>query len=168
MVVRSLNDPLTSHNNNVNGFLNMLHASKENNIKRFVYASSSSVYGDDSSDIKIEDRIGKVLSPYSLTKYIDELYASLYTRIFDMECIGLRYFNVFGPRQNPNGPYAAVIPKFISSLSEGKRVTIKNIIDYMEKVVSEEEKREDYVRDTEDVDMIGEIIKKGQIYDNNF
>lgn len=123
-VPRSLNDPLTSHNNNVNGFLNMLHASKENNIKRFVYASSSSVYGDDSSDIKIEDRIGKVLSPYSLTKYIDELYASLYTRIFDMECIGLRYFNVFGPRQNPNGPYAAVIPKFISSLSEGKRVTI--------------------------------------------
>lgn len=123
-VPRSINDPLTSHNNNVNGFLNMLHASKENNVKRFIYASSSSVYGNDNSDIKIENIMGEVLSPYALTKYIDELYASLYTRIFGMECIGLRYFNVFGPRQNPNGPYAAVIPKFISSLLDKKKVTI--------------------------------------------
>lgn len=123
-VPRSLNDPLSSHNNNVNGFLNILHASKENNVKRFVYASSSSVYGDDNNDIKKENEIGQVLSPYALTKYIDELYASLYTRVFGMECIGLRYFNVFGPRQNPHGPYAAVIPKFISSLLEGRRITI--------------------------------------------
>lgn len=112
-VPRSINDPLTSHETNVNGFLNILLAAKENNIKRIVYASSSSVYGTNEKAIKVEDEIGTPLSPYAITKYIDELYAKIFTDLYHMECIGLRYFNVFGPRQNPNGPYAAVIPKFI-------------------------------------------------------
>src|SRR5690606_32175226 len=100
-VPRSLSDPLNSHNTNVNGFLNMLIVSAEHKIKRFVYASSSSVYGDNSDVLKKEDVIGKQLSPYAITKYIDELYADLFTRIYGVNCIGLRYFNVFGPRQDP-------------------------------------------------------------------
>lgn len=119
-VPRSLSDPLNSHNTNVNGFLNMLIVSAEHKIKRFVYASSSSVYGDNSDVLKREDIIGKQLSPYAITKYIDELYADLFTRIYGVNCIGLRYFNVFGPRQDPNGPYAAVIPKFINSILNGQ------------------------------------------------
>lgn len=119
-VPRSLSDPLNSHNTNVNGFLNMLIVSAEHKIKRFVYASSSSVYGDNSDVLKREDVIGKQLSPYAITKYIDELYADLFTRIYGVNCIGLRYFNVFGPRQDPNGQYAAVIPKFINSILNGQ------------------------------------------------
>lgn len=123
-VPKSIKDPLTSHHSNVNGFINVLHAAKENNIKRFVYASSSSVYGDDNHLPKMEDLIGHQLSPYALTKYIDELYANMYTKLYKMECIGLRYFNVFGPRQNPNGPYAAVIPKFILHMLNNESPTI--------------------------------------------
>ena len=119
-VPRSIDDPLISHNTNVNGFLNILIAAKENNIKRIVYASSSAVYGDHPVLPKVESNIGKPLSPYAITKYIDELYARIFTELYDMECIGFRYFNVFGPRQDPNGPYAAVIPKFISSLKNNK------------------------------------------------
>jgi UDP-N-acetylglucosamine 4-epimerase len=123
-VPRSIEDPLSSHNANVNGYLNILVAAKENNIKRVVYASSSSVYGDEPNLPKLESRIGKQLSPYAVTKYIDELYGRLFSELYDMECIGFRYFNVFGPRQDPNGPYAAVIPKFIDCLKKGIAPTI--------------------------------------------
>jgi UDP-N-acetylglucosamine 4-epimerase len=115
-VSKSIEDPLSSHIANVNGFLNILISAKENNIKRIVYASSSSVYGDNQDLPKCEDKIGNVLSPYASTKLIDEIYANLFSRCYGMECIGLRYFNVFGSRQNPNGAYAAVIPKFINSI----------------------------------------------------
>ena len=123
-VPRSIDDPLSSHNSNVNGFLNILVIMKEYNIKRIVYASSSSVYGDSTILPKTEDIIGKPLSPYAITKYIDELYANNFCKLYGIEAIGLRYFNVFGPRQDPNRAYAAVIPKFIKSLIDKKRVTI--------------------------------------------
>ncbi|AGC01997.1 nucleotide-sugar epimerase [Acanthamoeba polyphaga moumouvirus] len=112
----SINDPLTSHNINVNGFLNILLAAKKADIKRIVYASSSAVYGTDESPVKNEINIGDSLSTYATTKYINELYAKLFTDLYGLECIGLRYFNVFGPKQNPNGVYAAVIPKFINTI----------------------------------------------------
>ena len=112
-VPRSISDPLSSHISNVNGFLNILLSAKEEGIKRVVYASSSSVYGDNKSLPKMEEITGKLLSPYAATKAIDEIYAGVFSRCYNMECIGLRYFNIFGPRQDPNGMYAAVIPKFI-------------------------------------------------------
>ena len=123
-VPRSVSDPLSSHNSNINGTFNLLLAAKENGIKRFVYASSSSVYGESKELPKVEDIIGNVLSPYALNKKVAELYADIFTKCYDMECIGLRYFNVFGPRQDPNGAYAAVIPKFIKLVKEGKSPTI--------------------------------------------
>ena len=119
-VPRSVVDPLSSHISNVNGFLNILVAAKEVGIKRIVYASSSSVYGDDSTLPKVEENTGNVLSPYAATKAIDEIYAGVFTKCYGMECIGLRYFNIFGPRQDPNGVYAAVIPKFIQLIREDK------------------------------------------------
>ncbi len=112
-VPRSIQDPLTSNEVNVTGFLNMLQASKEAGIKRFVYAASSSTYGDSESLPKVEDVIGKPLSPYAITKYVNELYAEIFGKTYGMETIGLRYFNVFGRKQDPNGAYAAVIPKFV-------------------------------------------------------
>ena len=123
-VPRSISNPMLSHNNNINGTFNMLLAAKEEGIKRFVYASSSSVYGDEPNLPKREDRIGEVLSPYALNKKVGELYAKIFCRCYGMECIGLRYFNVFGPRQDPNGAYAAVIPKFIKLMKEGISPTI--------------------------------------------
>ena len=123
-VPRSVDDPLSSHIANVNGFLNILIAAKEQNIKRVVYASSSSVYGDNPVLPKVEENTGNVLSPYAATKAIDEIYAGVFTRCYNMECIGLRYFNIFGPRQDPNGAYAAVIPKFISLMKSGKQPVI--------------------------------------------
>jgi UDP-N-acetylglucosamine 4-epimerase len=129
-VPRSVDDPLTSHISNVDGFLNILLAAKERNIKRVVYASSSSVYGDHPVLPKKEENTGSVLSPYAATKAINELYAQIFTRCYDMQCIGLRYFNVFGPRQDPNGPYAAVIPKFIRAVIESKSPTINGDGDY--------------------------------------
>lgn len=123
-VPRSINDPLMSHKSNVNGFLNILIAAHEVGIKRVVYASSSSVYGDNQLLPKMEDNIGSVLSPYAATKMIDEIYAGVFTKCYKMECIGLRYFNIFGPRQDPNGVYAAVIPKFINMMIEGKQPII--------------------------------------------
>ena len=123
-VPRSVNDPLSSHSANVNGFLNILIAAKEEGIKRIVYASSSSVYGDHPKLPKIEENTGNVLSPYAATKAIDEIYAGVFTRCYDIECIGFRYFNVFGPRQDPNGAYAAVIPKFIKLMKEEKSPVI--------------------------------------------
>ena len=115
-VPRSINDPVTSNDVNVSGFLNMLVAAREAKVKRFVYAASSSTYGDSKALPKIEDEIGKPLSPYAITKYVNELYADVFSKTYGMETIGLRYFNVFGRRQDPNGAYAAVIPKFVMQL----------------------------------------------------
>jgi len=123
-VPRSIDEPLFSHDSNVNGFLNILVAAKENNIKRVVYASSSAVYGDSESLPKVEHIIGNPLSPYAVNKLADELYARVFYKCYGMETIGLRYFNVFGPKQNPNGCYAAVIPKFISSVLHNVAPTI--------------------------------------------
>ena len=115
-VPRSIDDPLSTNNSNIGGFLNMLVACKENKIKRFVFAASSSTYGDSNVLPKVEDSIGKPLSPYAITKYVNELYASNFKYIYGLDFIGLRYFNVFGRNQDPNGSYAAVIPKFTSLL----------------------------------------------------
>lgn len=115
-VPRSINDPITSNDVNVSGFLNMLVASRDSGVKRFVYAASSSTYGDSKSLPKVEDVIGKPLSPYAITKYVNELYADVFSTTYGMETIGLRYFNVFGRHQDPNGAYAAVIPKFVLQL----------------------------------------------------
>lgn len=123
-VPRSIKDPITTHEINVNGFLNILHASKENKVKRFVYAASSSTYGDSPELPKIEENIGNPLSPYAVTKYVNEQYASIYSKTYNVETIGLRYFNVFGPNQSPAGPYAAVIPKFVSQLMKGESPVI--------------------------------------------
>jgi len=115
-VPRSINDPVTSNDVNVSGFLNMLVAARDAGIRRFVYAASSSTYGDSESLPKVEDKIGKPLSPYAITKYVNELYADIFSKTYGIETIGLRYFNVFGRRQDPNGAYAAVIPKFVMQL----------------------------------------------------
>lgn len=115
-VPRSINDPITSNEVNVSGFLNMLVAARDNGVKRFIYAASSSTYGDSTELPKVEDRIGKPLSPYAITKYVNELYADVFHKTYGLDTIGLRYFNVFGRRQDPNGAYAAVIPLFIKKL----------------------------------------------------
>lgn len=115
-VPRSVNDPITSNEVNVTGFLNMLVAARDQKVKRFVYAASSSTYGDSTALPKVEENIGKPLSPYAVTKYVNELYAHVFGLNYGLECIGLRYFNVYGRRQDPNGAYAAVIPKFVAQL----------------------------------------------------
>ncbi|MNQ33459.1 UDP-glucose 4-epimerase [compost metagenome] len=112
-VPRSINDPITTNDVNVSGFLNMLVASRDAKVKRFVYAASSSTYGDSQGLPKVEEIIGKPLSPYAITKYVNELYADIFSKTYGIETIGLRYFNVFGRKQDPNGAYAAVIPKFV-------------------------------------------------------
>jgi len=119
-VPRSIADPFTTNDVNVTGFLNLLLASRDAKVKRVIYAASSSTYGDSVELPKVEEKIGKPLSPYAVTKYINELYAGVFATLFDMELIGLRYFNVFGQRQAPDGQYAAVIPKFIQSLINHK------------------------------------------------
>ena len=123
-VPRSINDPISSNRANVDGFLNMLQASKEAQVKSFVYAASSSTYGDHPALPKVEEVIGNPLSPYAVTKYVNELYADVYCRTYGFKSVGLRYFNVFGPRQNPGGAYAAVIPKWIDKLASNEDVTI--------------------------------------------
>lgn len=123
-VPRSVEDPISSNASNVSGFLNMIVAARNAHIKRFVYAASSSTYGDHPALPKIEDQIGKPLSPYAVTKYVNELYAEVFGKTYGMQTIGLRYFNVFGPRQNPEGAYAAVIPKWINNMIERKPVYI--------------------------------------------
>jgi UDP-N-acetylglucosamine 4-epimerase len=115
-VPRSINDPLTTNNVNITGTLNMFTAAKEKKVKRIVYAASSSTYGDHPDLPKVEDKIGNPLSPYAVTKYVNELYAKVFANVYGMELIGLRYFNVFGPKQNPQGAYAAVIPLFIKAV----------------------------------------------------
>lgn len=112
-VPRSINDPITSNNVNISGFVNMLVAARDEGVKRFVYAASSSTYGDSKALPKVEDEIGKPLSPYAITKYVNELYAEIFYKSYGIDTIGLRYFNVFGRKQDPNGAYAAVIPKFV-------------------------------------------------------
>ena len=123
-VPRSIKDPIISNDVNVSGFLNMLVAARDNGVKRFVFAASSSTYGDSQSMPKIEDIIGKPLSPYAITKYVNELYADIFSKTYGLETIGLRYFNVFGRKQDPNGAYAAVIPKFVSQLMKGESPVI--------------------------------------------
>lgn len=115
-VPRSINDPITSNDVNVGGFLNMLVAARDERVKRFIYAASSSTYGDSKTLPKVENVIGQPLSPYAITKYVNELYAKIFSDTYGLETIGLRYFNVFGKRQDPNGAYAAVIPKFVMQL----------------------------------------------------
>ena len=123
-VPRSIADPVATNMANINGFLNMLVAARDAKVKRFVYAASSSTYGDHPALPKVEDRIGKPLSPYAVTKYVNELYAEVFARTYGFESIGLRYFNVFGPHQNPDGAYAAVIPKWISAMLKGEPLFI--------------------------------------------
>lgn len=123
-VPRSINDPLTTNDTNSTGFLNMLVAARDAGVKRFIYAASSSTYGDHPGLPKQEDRIGKPLSPYAVTKYVNELYADVFARTYGIESIGLRYFNVFGPRQDPKGAYAAVIPRWIEELYRDKTCRI--------------------------------------------
>lgn len=123
-VPRSLANPIATNDTNISGFLNMLVAARDAQVTSFTYAASSSTYGDHPTLPKVEDVIGKPLSPYAVTKYVNELYADVFARCYGFKTIGLRYFNVFGPRQNPNGAYAAVIPKWISSLIQGEAVCI--------------------------------------------
>ncbi|MDM8177206.1 NAD-dependent epimerase/dehydratase family protein [Olivibacter sp. 47] len=129
-VPRSIKDPITSNDVNVSGFLNMLVAARDAGVKRFVYAASSSTYGDSETLPKVEDKIGKPLSPYAITKYVNELYADIFSKTYGLECIGLRYFNVFGRRQDPNGAYAAVIPKFVKQLMNYESPLINGSGDY--------------------------------------
>lgn len=129
-VPRSIKDPITSNDVNVSGFLNILIAARDAKVKRFVYAASSSTYGDSESLPKVEDIIGKPLSPYAITKYVNELYADVFSKTYGMECIGLRYFNVFGRRQDPNGAYAAVIPLFVKQLMNHESPVINGTGDY--------------------------------------
>ena len=123
-VPRSINDPITTNEVNVSGFLNMLIAARDAKVKRFIYAASSSTYGDSTNMPKVEDIIGKPLSPYAITKYVNELYADVFGKTYGMETIGLRYFNVFGRHQDPDGAYAAVIPKFVKQLMSHESPTI--------------------------------------------
>ncbi len=123
-VPRSIDDPINSNASNVTGFLNMLVAARDARVKRFVYAASSSTYGDHPALPKVEDTIGRPLSPYAVTKLVNELYADVFGRCYGLEAIGLRYFNVFGPRQDPDGAYAAVIPKWIAALLRGEPIYI--------------------------------------------
>jgi UDP-N-acetylglucosamine/UDP-N-acetylgalactosamine 4-epimerase len=123
-VPRSIKDPLTTNDVNITGTLNVFKAAVENNIKRIVFAASSSTYGDSDDLPKVEDKIGRPLSPYAVTKYVNELYADVFAKTYDIEYIGLRYFNVFGPKQDPYGAYAAVIPLFFKAALEGKSPTI--------------------------------------------
>ena len=123
-VPRSINDPATTNDVNISGFLNMLIVARDAKVKRFVYAASSSTYGDSESLPKVEDVIGKPLSPYAITKYVNELYANNFSKLYDIETIGLRYFNVYGRKQDPNGAYAAVIPKFVSQLINKEGIQI--------------------------------------------
>lgn len=123
-VPRSIEDPITTNQANIDGFLNMLVAAKDENVASFTYAASSSTYGDHPGLPKVEDKIGKPLSPYAVTKYVNELYADVFARTYDFNTIGLRYFNVFGKRQDPNGAYAAVIPKWTAAMIKGEDVFI--------------------------------------------
>ncbi|PHS07673.1 MAG: LPS biosynthesis protein WbpP [Kordia sp.] len=182
-VPRSINNPITSNEVNVSGFLNMLVAAKESNsVKRVVYAASSSTYGDHPDLPKTEDKIGKPLSPYAVTKYVNELYADVFYKTYGLETIGLRYFNVFGPKQDPNGVYAAVIPKFVGGFLNQENLTIngdgkhsrdftfiENVVQAnIKAVLVDNEKAVNQVYNVacgENINLLGliEAIKKGMI-----
>ncbi len=159
-VPRSINDPITTNDVNINGFLNMLVAARDAKVKRFVYAASSSTYGDSKALPKVEDVIGKPLSPYAITKYVNELYADVFYKTYGLETIGLRYFNVYGRRQDPNGAYAAVIPKFTQLFMELESPTINgdgtNSRDftYIDNVIQ----MNHLAASTENKDAIGEVF----------
>ena len=159
-VPRSINDPITTNDVNINGFLNMLVAARDAKVKRFVFAASSSTYGDSKSLPKVEDVIGKPLSPYAITKYVNELYADVFYKTYGLETIGLRYFNVYGRRQDPNGAYAAVIPKFTQLFMELESPTINgdgtNSRDftYIDNVIQ----MNHLAATTENKDAIGEVF----------
>ena len=123
-VPRSVHDPVTTNEVNIGGFVKMLNAARESGVKRFIYAASSSTYGDSRTLPKVEEQIGKPLSPYAVTKYVNELYADVFHNLYGIDCIGLRYFNVFGRRQDPDGAYAAVIPRFVRALLRHERPVI--------------------------------------------
>src|SRR5690554_5935242 len=123
-VPRSINDPITTNATNIDGFLNMLVAARDAQVQSFTYAASSSTYGDHPTLPKVEENIGKLLSPYAVTKYVNELYADVFAKSYNFHSIGLRYFNVFGQRQDPNGAYAAVIPKWTAAMLQGEQVFI--------------------------------------------
>lgn len=129
-VPRSIADPITSNEVNVSGFLNMLIVARDAGVKRFVYAASSSTYGDSKALPKVEDNIGKPLSPYAITKYVNELYADVFAKTYNMQCLGLRYFNVFGKRQDPDGAYAAVIPLWVKQMIQLQAPTINGTGEY--------------------------------------
>ena len=129
-VPRSINDPIPTNDVNISGFLNMLVVARDAKVKRFVYAASSSTYGDSASLPRVEDKIGKPLSPYAITKYVNELYADIFQKNYGLDTIGLRYFNVFGRRQDPNGAYAAVIPKFVIQLMQHQSPVINGDGEY--------------------------------------
>ena len=159
-VPRSINDPITTNDVNINGFLNMLVVARDAKVKRFVYAASSSTYGDSKALPKIEDEIGKPLSPYAITKYVNELYADVFYKTYGLETIGLRYFNVYGRRQDPKGAYAAVIPKFTQLFMELESPTINgdgtNSRDftYIDNVIQ----MNHLAASTENKDAIGEVF----------
>lgn len=163
-VPRSIKDPVTTNEVNNNGFLNMLVAARDQKVKRFVYAASSSTYGDSKKLPKIEEEIGKPLSPYAITKYVNELYADVFAKTYNMECIGLRYFNVFGKRQTPDGAYAAVIPLWVKQLINHESPTINGDgsysrdFTYIENVIEANEKA--MLTPTED------ILKRARDYYN--
>lgn len=151
-VPRSVNDPITSNDVNVSGFLNMLVAARDAKIKRFIYAASSSTYGDSEALPKVEEVIGRPLSPYAITKYVNELYADVFSKTYGLETIGLRYFNVFGRRQNPDGAYAAVIPKFVIQLMNHESPVINGTGDYS--------------RDFTYIDNVVQMNEKAMLTDN--
>jgi UDP-N-acetylglucosamine/UDP-N-acetylgalactosamine 4-epimerase len=163
-VPRSITDPVTTNSVNISGFLNMLEAAREGGVKRFVYAASSSTYGDSKKLPKIEEEIGRPLSPYAVTKYVNELYADVFSKTYGMQCIGLRYFNVFGRRQNPDGAYAAVIPLWVKQLLNHERPTINGDgsysrdFTYIENVIQ--------ANDTALFTPTNQIIKKQKEYYN--
>tara|TARA_B100001250_G_C19803506_1_gene792198 strand:+ start:32 stop:1054 length:1023 start_codon:yes stop_codon:yes gene_type:complete len=183
-VPRSIKDPIKTNNSNISGFLNMIFASKEHKVKSFVYAASSSTYGDHKDLPKVEEKIGTPLSPYAITKFVNELYADVFFKIYNFNSIGLRYFNVFGKRQDPNGAYAAVIPKWINSMIKNNEINIngdgKTSRDfcYIENAIQanllatfaeEDAKNQVYnvaVGDQTSLNQLYEIIKKNLIGNN--
>ncbi len=153
-VPRSIADPITSHASNVTGQLNLLVAARDQKVKRLVYAASSSTYGDHPGLPKVEDRIGKPLSPYAVTKYVNELYADVFARCYGLETIGLRYFNVFGPRQDPDGAYAAVIPKWIAAMLRQETIHING--------TGETSRDFCYVKNTVQANLLAATVESGE------
>lgn len=164
-VPRSINDPITTNANNITGFLNMLVAARDEKVKRFVYAASSSTYGDSKELPKIEHNIGRPLSPYAITKFVNELYANVFTSLYGIETIGLRYFNVFGRRQDPNGAYAAVIPLWVKALINHESPfingdgTYSRDFTYIDNVIQANELAATVSHD--------EIVKRAELYNMN-